>query len=196
MGFFYVVIVFIFMIFYYVVYKKKQKKLLVLDVNGVLIHRIHKSSSSKDDVSVFVRDYNIWKRPHLNEFLEFCFENFQVSIWSSMQQKNAIPIINEIFTKDQTRNLEFIFYKDQCDEIKPHPNPNVNKPSLWKKDLLKIWKSFPQFSVENTLIIDDCKYKMLGNPKKCVIIPTVFDKKDLETDIGLLKLTNELKLKI
>ncbi|KAE9466614.1 hypothetical protein C3L33_01463, partial [Rhododendron williamsianum] len=51
-----------------------RKKLLILDVNGLLADIVHPPP-------------RIFKRPFCNDFLKFCFERFDVGIWSSRTKK-------------------------------------------------------------------------------------------------------------
>jgi hypothetical protein len=56
-----------------------------------------------------------------------------------------------------------------CSEITPHPNPTENKP-LFQKDLFKVWNRYPEYDESDTVIIDDCPYKMKDNLIDCVIL--------------------------
>ncbi|KAK7266581.1 hypothetical protein RIF29_19230 [Crotalaria pallida] len=58
-----------------------KKKLLVLDVNGLLVDIVPPSDDHKADA--VITGTAIFKRPFCLEFLEFCFEKFEVAVWSS-----------------------------------------------------------------------------------------------------------------
>lgn len=69
--------------------------LIVLDLNRVLVFRVFKSRTSDfpgiDAVpgATVVGQFLSWKRPHLEKFLDFLFDNFAVGVWSSAMQKNV-----------------------------------------------------------------------------------------------------------
>ncbi|CAA6668532.1 unnamed protein product [Spirodela intermedia] len=65
------------------------KKLLILDLNGLLVHTIFQSRgditsvpSSREPDFIVGRKY-VFKRPFCDEFLRFCFASFHVAVWSS-----------------------------------------------------------------------------------------------------------------
>ncbi|KAI9081508.1 hypothetical protein K1719_036529 [Acacia pycnantha] len=70
-----------------------KKKLLILDINGLLADIVlpqpigHKA----DEV---IAGRAVFKRPFYLEFLKFCFENFEVAVWSSRLKKNVDKVIN------------------------------------------------------------------------------------------------------
>ncbi|WKA04009.1 hypothetical protein VitviT2T_022076 [Vitis vinifera] len=59
-----------------------RKKLLILDINGLLADiQSHTPKGYKVDKRIAKRA--VFKRPFCSEFLKFCFERFDVGIWSS-----------------------------------------------------------------------------------------------------------------
>ncbi|KAI7737969.1 hypothetical protein M8C21_004931, partial [Ambrosia artemisiifolia] len=50
----------------------------------------------------------VFKRPYLDDFLCFCFERFEVGIWSSRVMKNLVPVINFMFG-DLRKKLLFMW---------------------------------------------------------------------------------------
>ena len=75
------------------------KKLLILDIDETLIHASEKMLDRQCDFEV--HPYYIYKRPYLNEFLGFCFRNFEVAIWTSSSQDYAHDVIRHIFATNQ-----------------------------------------------------------------------------------------------
>lgn len=54
-------------------------KLLILDLDETLIHAVEQPLERTAD---FKTDfYYVYKRPFVNEFLEFCFQTFKVGVW-------------------------------------------------------------------------------------------------------------------
>lgn len=59
-----------------------RRKLLILDINGLLADVVFPPPKEcKGDINILRRA--IFKRPFYYEFLKFCFEKFDVGIWSS-----------------------------------------------------------------------------------------------------------------
>ena len=85
-----------------------RKKLLVLDINNILVTRAY--SLKEDDLEIWpmAHDYidqadmlgnhYTWKRPDLDEFLNYCLDNFTVSVWSSAWPANVDRLCEYIFT--------------------------------------------------------------------------------------------------
>ncbi|WJX79422.1 hypothetical protein P8452_62542 [Trifolium repens] len=70
----------------------KKKKLLVMNLNGFLVHKVHvsdKEALPKSRTDHYKRlNFLFFKRPFSEEFMKFCLERFEVGIWSSAQVQN------------------------------------------------------------------------------------------------------------
>lgn len=161
---------------------RPRKVLLVLDLNGLLIDRLHTKDLKQDEQRApFLKTaekkgaFYAWKRPHLDSFLDFCFENFDVACWSSVMAHNIDILSNWVFNG---RKRAFTWHQDKCNVQKPHPDPTVKKKKpLFKKPLQKVWDSHPQYNESNTLLIDDTVWKAMDNPPHLLYSPkewTVF----------------------
>ena len=155
---------------------------IILDIDGTLIH-------------------NNTPRPHLEYFLEECFKHFKnVSIWTASSKNwcnhvnNNIfqPIIDNINKKhNKTYRFDFVFNASKCTTYRsPYEMYPVTEKRLRK---LHRSKRFTDYTVENTLIVDDtrttycrCNY---GNAIPIKSFYT-FSK---EHDTELLKLVKYLK---
>lgn len=125
--------------------KMEKKKLLILDLNGVLIDR---NRETKQYV----------KRPQVEVFLDWCFEHFEVAVWSSAKKHNAERLALDTLGLERTKRLRFLWHQDQCT---PHPT----KEFVFKKPLQKVWDIFPHhYDQTNTIIMDDTPEKMEDNP--------------------------------
>ncbi|KAJ0712334.1 putative FCP1 domain, HAD superfamily protein [Helianthus annuus] len=83
------------------------KKLIILDVNGLLADVL--TERPKDIVAdKYLPRRAIFKRPYLDDFLCFCFERFEVGIWSSRAMKNLVPVINFLLG-DLKKKLLFLW---------------------------------------------------------------------------------------
>jgi len=155
---------------------EKELPLLILDLNKVLAFRnfiyddkMILDEDDRETATVLGNHYG-WRRPHLEYFLEYVFDHFEVAVWSSANSKNVDLMCDLIFAE---RKDELLFVWDQtyCEKIKPHPNPNESKPFLFRKDLVRVWNTFREYDETNTIVLDDCPYKMTDNPALNVIFP-------------------------
>ncbi|KAL0347113.1 UNVERIFIED_CONTAM: hypothetical protein Scaly_1727300 [Sesamum calycinum] len=76
-----------------------KKKLLVLCLGGLLVHRVHvrdKASVRGLRPDVIHGKFLVFKRPFCTEFLKFCFERFEVGLWSSAMNHNIGVVLTEI----------------------------------------------------------------------------------------------------
>ncbi|KAJ1645746.1 hypothetical protein LPJ64_002684, partial [Coemansia asiatica] len=64
-----------------------HKQLIVLDLNGTLVHRLQKVGDTRKVVA----------RPGLGEFLNFALENFAVMVWSSAQPASVVSMLKSGF---------------------------------------------------------------------------------------------------
>ncbi|XP_072951419.1 uncharacterized protein [Typha angustifolia] len=160
-----------------------RRKLLVLDLNGLLAdinqyyayaHKAHKKVSGK----------LVFKRPFCDDFLKFCFQNFEIGIWSSRKKYNVDDVV-DFLMGDLKQNLLFCWDQSKCTITGFKTIENIHKP-LVLKELKKLWnKDEPdlpwergEYSASNTLLVDDSPYKALCNPPHTAIFPRPYCFKD------------------
>ncbi|XP_031108129.1 uncharacterized protein LOC116012646 isoform X4 [Ipomoea triloba] len=153
-----------------------KRKLLILDLNGLLADIVNpRPKDCKADASFLGRA--IFKRPFCDDFLNFCFERFNVAIWSSRSKKIIVPVVKYLLG-DLRHSLAFCWDMSHCTVTRFKTLENKHKP-LVCKDLRKIWeKRYPgspwdkgDFDESNTLLLDDSPYKALLNPVHTTIFP-------------------------
>ncbi|GJV38712.1 probable C-terminal domain small phosphatase [Tanacetum coccineum] len=163
---------------------RSRKMLLVLDVNGLLADIIQPPPKDcKSDINIKKRA--IFKRPFLDDFLAFCFEKFEVAIWSSRTRKILVPVVDYLLG-DLKDKLLFLWDLSDCANSNARSLECVHKFIVFK-NLQKIWENFgPNFASENgyfdesnTLLLDDTPYKALLNPKHTGIFPLSYSYKDI-----------------
>lgn len=105
--------------------------------------------------------YDCWgvTRPHLEEFLTFCFEYFQyVVVWSAGRDTYVNRLTDEI-TRD-THPFDLVWSYHDCSE------KGMSKP------LTKLLKAHPKLgSIEKIFIVDDKLSSIKKNIKNGIIIP-------------------------
>ncbi|TEB16909.1 hypothetical protein C9890_0558, partial [Perkinsus sp. BL_2016] len=85
------------------------KRLLVLDLNGTILHRLTHAFESKLFKShplvvkknlktdVTIHGSKIVYRPHSTVFLSFILKHFDVAVWTSSRPHNALPMVHHSF---------------------------------------------------------------------------------------------------
>ncbi|KAG0541370.1 hypothetical protein BDA96_02G010700 [Sorghum bicolor] len=170
----------------------RKKKLLVLHLNGLLadinqdFHNAHLSNGR-------FRCKLVFKRPFCDDFLKFCFRNFDVGVWSSRLRVNVDAAV-DILMKGSKRRLLFCWDASKCTATGLYSLENKNKP-LVLKELKKLWSKeeaadgLPwqqeKFAPSNTLLLDDSPYKALRNPPHTAIFPYPYSYKNRKDDSSL-----------
>jgi hypothetical protein len=110
--------------------------------------------------------YRIYLRPYLEDFLDYLFDEFNVSVFTNAEKDYADFVIkNIIFGKStQHRKLDFVFYRYHS---------NIAMQNYGKmKDLRLIWEMahIYYFFPSNTVIIDDLYLVKNSNYYNCLAI--------------------------
>jgi hypothetical protein len=111
--------------------------------------------------------YDFWgvTRPHINEFLIFCFSYFKiVAVWSAGKRPYVEAIVDHIFKDLPAPHVIFTH-----DDILIGPKGHIEKP------LTKMIESNPvlrrNMSLQNTLAVDDNSMTFYHNHANGVLIP-------------------------
>lgn len=132
-------------------------------------------------------EYIVYERPHLQEFLDYLFANYRVAVWTAASVDYAAFIIEEILLqKKPNRKLAFFLfdYHGELCEKNGSESP---------KDLQLVWNTFPGFTKDNTIIVDD--YEAVYLPQMCnsyPIPPFLADASDATSDTELLRLMKKM----
>ncbi|XP_071685561.1 uncharacterized protein [Rutidosis leptorrhynchoides] len=167
-----------------------KKKLLVLDVNGLLVDIVlNPDPAYKADSMLGAKA--VFKRPYCDEFLKFCFERFNVGVWTSRTRRNIERVL-DFLMKDTQRQLLFCWDQSHCTETGFNTIENTGKP-LVLKELKKLWEKHDPnlpwdkgvYNESNTLLLDDSPYKALRNPPHTAIFPHTYQYRDTQdNDLG------------
>ncbi|KAI3499423.1 hypothetical protein L1887_35223 [Cichorium endivia] len=149
-----------------------KKKLLVIPLGGLIVHRAHVGDrpthpkSRRPDFSY--GNFNNYKRPYCEGFLKFCFERFEVGLWSSALEHNIHGVLNHVTGGLKSK---FLFTMDQkeCTDTGFMCLKNKNKP-LFLKQLKCIWEKYPngEYSSSNTLLITGPEIALLNPPNTAI----------------------------
>lgn len=109
--------------------------------------------------SVTTREGTFWgvKRPHLDEFIEYCQYRFNhVGIWSAGKAGYVAEIVKIL---NPSRPFACVFNYDQCDQVHteyPNDDGSVSyNMELWKPLNMLFEKQPHQFNRYNTWVVDD-----------------------------------------
>jgi len=175
----------------------KLKRLIILDLNGLLVHRIYKDEYYKSK-RLFEEQYNlghlprperkgnfaVWFRPNIKEFLDWLMEHFHVAIWSSVLHHNIAPIVESLLPDEHDRSrLLFWWNQEHCFVEDDPTTKDPKKAKSFYKRLTSVWDTVDindRWLInqpdnvdlrDHTLLIDDNKLKVRDNPIHTAIHP-------------------------
>lgn len=154
----------------------RYDKLLVLDLDETLVHAREHELERAPDFSV--GPYGIYRRPHLDAFLEGVLEAFdQVGIWTAGTLSYAQPVLEKIL--DQ-RRLAFVWGRERC----TYRYDREEDQHVYLKPIHKLRRA--GFRRERILYVDDSPEKIAQSYSNLVSIrPYVGDLCDAELPLVL-----------
>lgn len=125
--------------------------------------------------------FKVYERPGLQEFLDFLFTNFNVSVWTAASKSYALFIIDKFILEGHpARKLDYVFFSHHCRRSTKLKNSHKNLNMLWDEFGL-------DYDKDATYIIDDHNEVWETQPKKCIQISAFhFHNKDSHKDRELL----------
>ena len=161
-------------------------KNIFLDLDETLISSIevdeyHQNKEMLDKkkapFTIFEGYYYIYERPGVQEFLDYVFENYNVSVFTAAHKDYALHIIKHVILPENKpeRKLDYIFFTYHC-KLSTRKYKNHKFMSM-------IWDDFgiSGYDETNTVIIDD-KEELLDNQPNNVINCKVYDIMDSDSD--------------
>lgn len=109
--------------------------------------------------------YRIFERPHLQNFLDYAFTNFDVSIFTAADKDYALFIAENIILSKPGRQLRYLFYGYASGLSESYYDSPKDLRLLW--DVLKV----DGFTPCNTLLIDDLSDVAEANPNNVIRAP-------------------------
>lgn len=167
----------------------KSEILVILDIDETLVYATKNRLDIEHDFEL--GDYFVYKRPHLDEFLDYLERNFRFAIWSSATDN---------FVDEMTQKLElkekaiFCWARSKATFKRPSTfdsDGNLNIDSIDHHFFVKRLKKVKKlgFDLERILIIDDTPHKSQENYGNAIYISEFKGDKD---DNELLELTEYL----
>jgi TFIIF-interacting CTD phosphatase-like protein len=108
--------------------------------------------------------YIVFERPHVQDFLDWLFKNYNVSVWTAASKDYALFIVQEILLKKPNRKLDCILFSYHCD---------ISKDKYgFSKKLSLVFNEFDLdgYNEDNTIIIDDLYEVYESQPDRCINI--------------------------
>lgn len=137
----------------------QDKKLLVLDLDETLVHSTERPLDRPADLNVV--GYHVYKRPHLDAFLDFAFSKFRVGVWTSSGGLYAEPLVAQLMPN---RPVEFVWSSRRCSLVR-----NLEEGGYGtQKRLAKLKKH--GFKLEHIIGIDDTASKYARNYGNLVLV--------------------------
>ena len=158
-------------------------KLLILDLDETLIHATEKPLIRKAN---FQTDfYYVYKRPFIEEFLQFCHHNFKVGVWTTAGEYFARDVVSHLF--DDNCALEFVWSYNRCTRVFDSEFLDY----YYVKDLKKLKRR--GYSLSEMMMVDDTPRKLERNYGNLIRITEWFgDSEDREL-LLLIEYLTELK---
>ena len=134
---------------------------LILDMDQTLIDGMYNDDNPSRTI--------INARPHLFEFLKFCFENFKsVSIWTAasrfwfniVNDRIFAPTLKHLKEIGIDAKFDFVFTGNRCTTKWIYSEFHGQSVRITIKRLKKLYRSrilYKKYTRENTLIVDDKK---------------------------------------
>lgn len=175
----------------------KRKRLnIFLDLDNTII-----SSISKDEERAIMRPrmkkfhwksmegvYKVFGRPGLQEFLDYLFKHFNVSVWTAASKSYALFIIDTFILENHPeRTLDYILFSHHCKDSKK------NKRSQKSLEILKTLYRL-DYDLKSTYIIDDHPDVYKTQPNNCIQIKAFeFTDRKSYNDTELKSVQNTLR---
>ncbi|KAJ9559174.1 hypothetical protein OSB04_013788 [Centaurea solstitialis] len=155
----------------------RKKKLLVIPIGGI-VHRARRDKPTaipKNRRPDFTfGNFLVYKRPYCEGFLKFCFERFEVGLWSSAMEHNIQGVLTNVIGEMKNKLL-FTWDQKECTDTGFKCLENKNKP-LFLKELKYLWQKkysdLPwrdgEYSSSNTLLITTPVKALLNPPNTSI----------------------------
>lgn len=160
---------------------------MVLDLDETLIYCYktpeHEDAEAGWDTRTHLHDFPVvidghlfghaYIRPGALQFLEWLFAgrpHWDVAVWSAGTRDYVHAIIKELFTRDQRRQLSFVWSADRCEDAFWQGEAGMESAHCLKP-LRKVW-TLPNlpYTYRNTVVIDDTPLTYSENRENAIPI--------------------------
>ena len=152
-----------------------QKPLLVLDIDETLLHSTWEQLNQQADFCYKGR--KVYLRPHLHDFMDFCFQHFTVGIYSSAKAEYAKYLLKKVVC--DLNKFHFIRTRAHCRKI--YKNEGWGDMEIYLKDLALL----PDYQPDTSFMVDDQPSTV--HPLDAVVIVDEYRGNKLDDELLLLK---------
>jgi hypothetical protein len=145
---------------------------VILDLDNTIINALEEEE--RKALPVYFQDkffhkdmipfFRVFARPHLEEFLDYLFENFNVAVFTAAEHTYAKFIIDNFILTKPGRKLEAVFFRYHFDLAHKLYNKTKGLEVLW--DFFHVYNFYPC----NTVIIDDLIDVKKSNPYNTIAV--------------------------
>jgi RNA polymerase II subunit A small phosphatase-like protein len=166
-----------------------EPQLLVLDLDETLFFAALSPRRSPPDFEL--AGYSVYRRPYLDEFLDFAFEHFAVAVWSSATTPYVEVAVREVFAR--AADLRFVWSIERCTR---RFNGELHE-EYWVKDLKKLKRQ--GYSLERVIVVDDSPEKYERHYGNLVPVrpfmgdPADTELRDLKQYLGGLRFKDDVR---
>jgi TFIIF-interacting CTD phosphatase-like protein len=140
---------------------------LFLDLDETCISSIDYNLPQIANLSYFIVEdetnkpiFKTYKRPHLDEFLLWAFENYNVSFWSAGEKTYVLDILSNIIPPNCSPKI--VLWREHCDQCEAETG--------CLKSLQWLSTKLPIDSFGKPILIDDLKENINCNPNNSILI--------------------------
>ncbi len=136
--------------------------------------------------------FTIFERPHLQEFLDYVFSHYKVSIFTASSKDYCLFIIDKFLLTKPERNIEFVFFSYHCEISEKRYAGNNKRLSLLSHDF-DLQEMFP---LDTIVLIDDREHWAKDQQDLVINVkPFQIEDADSENDIELVTVMAQLESK-
>lgn len=180
-----------------------KRPLIIFGLRGTLLERLHSARvpMAMPPPSHTIGMHKIWVRNKTIDSLKKLNENCDLAIWSSTTTRNTLPVVEAVFGQKPTPAMQlntspnalfkFVWSREQThpDDFRRSAPSNAEDENATVKDLDDVFKIFPQYSAERTILVDDTPSKCRANAGNFLWIDGLEgDAEKLQKDEEMVKL--------
>ena len=156
--------------------EKETKPLLILDLDGTLVHFISRREKieAHHEVAIEIpKEGVLCKRPYAVAFITEVAKWYDIGIWTAATKDYADIAVSTLFPTPEKVRPVFVYSRNQCKSS----HFSYGEDGLWGsrngvsmtiKPLGKLWKKYPKYKKYKTIIVDDTKETFIENPANAI----------------------------
>lgn len=139
-----------------------------MDIDETLVYATEDRLERKENF--IVGQYFVYERPFLKNFLEFCFDNFEVAIWTSSTRNYAEQIIAKII--ESKHIYSFLWARERC----TFSYDAEEMTNFYEKKMHKIRRR--KYDLSSVIAVDDTPEKWRSSYGNLVRVKPFFGETD------------------